>query len=266
MLKLLIELVRREGALALVGGLCLAASVLALLAGLFDPRIVTGLNVWLKPTKFLISFAVFAWTMAWLMEYLPLEATRRKSLGRILSAVLLFEALIITTQAARGTTSHFNTSTVLDATMFYGMGAGIILLSAVMLRILVLFCVRDVDLPGPSLWGIRAGLALFLIGSIPGWFMIHLASHTVGAMDAGPGITWLNWSLTGGDLRIAHFMGLHALQVLPVCGAVISRLVKGRPSSKRIVFAALTTAYSLVMLLTFLQAVTGQPFVRIVSR
>ncbi|MDQ3068302.1 MAG: hypothetical protein M3R55_01060 [Acidobacteriota bacterium] len=33
----------------------------------------------------------------------------------------------------------------------------------------------------------------------------------------------MNWSTAGGDLRAAHFIGLHALQALPILGWVLSR-------------------------------------------
>ena len=64
----------------------------------------------------------------------------------------------------------------------------------------------------------RLGLALFVVGSVQGFLIVGNLGHAVPGPDGGPGLPLINWALDRGDLRVAHFIGLHALQALPLLG------------------------------------------------
>lgn len=78
-------------------------------------------------------------------------------------------------------------------------------------------------------------------------------AHTVGAPDGGPGLPIINWSTRYGDLRVAHFFGMHALQLLPLFGYYVAR----RP--RQVIIVAVLYAASITFLLVL--ALTGKPLI-----
>jgi hypothetical protein len=216
----------------------LAGMLLALMA--LDPREITGVSVWLKPAKFALSITVYLLTMAWLLGELRRARRVVVLLAAVIIGAMLTEQLLITLQAARGTTSHYNSSTPFDSAVFSLMGFGVAANSAAALIALLLFMGERRPSASAYLWGIRLGLAIFLVGSAQGFVMIANAGHTVGAPDGGAGIPVLAWSSVAGDLRVAHFIGIHALQVLPLAGFLIDRWVAA--TSLRIAAVWLTAA------------------------
>ena len=110
-------------------------------------------------------------------------------------------------------------------------------------------------LPDAYVWGIRLGILLFVIFAFQGGAMAARLSHTVGAPDGNTGLPLVNWSKQHGDLRIAHFIGMHALQVLPLFGFYLSKSVKAT-----IIFAAV---YFIITTLLLVQALMGRPLLKL---
>ena len=210
--------------LSYTGWLNVVLAVLALALLPLDHRLVTGALVWLKPLKFALSITAFAWTLGWLLADLPAAAQRSVQLlswGVAMSMAV--EQAVIFTQAARGTTSHYNHSTGLNAVLFGLMGVFIMVNTLMTAWALYLAWRHQPYGPASYVWGLRLGLLVFLVGSVLGGFMIHNQQHTVGAPDGGPGLPGLGWSTRAGDLRAAHFLGMHALQALPLLGWALGR-------------------------------------------
>ncbi len=226
----------------------------------FDSRTILGINPWIKPMKFSASIAIYVWTLAWYLRYL---FERRRAVEIISWGVaisVLTEIVCITLQAARGTTSHFNVATPLDAAIFALMGTMIGINTLLLCWTLLLFFASHPKLPAAYLWGVRLGLLVFLLASAEGVFMIKYGSHTVGAGDGGPGLPFVNWSREHGDLRVAHFAGMHALQILPLVGYSMSRS-RRREAAQVAYTVAFSFLYLGVMVLLFWTALGGRPLV-----
>jgi hypothetical protein len=89
-------------------------------------------------------------------------------------------------------------------------------------------------------------------------------AHAVGVPDDGPGRPFLGWSTTGGDLRVPHFVGMHALQVLPLLAfglEALARRVRAltNAGTRFRVVAAVSGGYAVLLVLLTLQALAGIP-------
>jgi len=244
------------------------ALVNAALAGLFtvlmlvDGRTLLGRNVWTKPWKFATSIAVFSATVGWLLPSLSLAERVERRASYIIGTAMLIEITLISGQAARGVRSHFNASTPLDGGVAAAMGLTITVSTLVVVYVLWRILRTRPPLSAPYLWGIRAGMLLFVVASFEGYLMIANGAHSVGVSPSAPGLPVLNWKLTGGDLRIAHFVGLHALQVLPLTGYVASRWDRLSDRDALRVVGGVGALYGLLVAATFVVAMLGNPLVR----
>jgi hypothetical protein len=246
-----IELKRRNELLFWFGLFNLGVAIACLVLMAFEQTQILGVNRWLKPFKFYASVAIMALTMGWLLHYLN-NAKRIRAYSWLIVLTMFFENGLIITQSIRSTTSHFNTTSSLNGAIFSMMGMLIMLFTIVVIFICIsFFRQKEFSIPAAYVWGIRLGLLCFIIFSLEGGMMVGLLKHTVGAPDGGPGFPVLNWSTEHGDLRIAHFIGIHALQVLPLFGYYIAKT-----KLQTILFS---TAYFLLASALFLQAMKGIP-------
>jgi hypothetical protein len=234
--------------------------VLAVLS-VVDDRVLLGAPLWFKPLKFAISLALYAATLAWMLGQLRERALQRA--GWIVTVAAGVEMAIIVGQAAVGHRSHYNVDTPLSAALWYTMGATIVVLWLATLAVALRFLrAPGRDRPRPdrtATTAIRLGLAVALVGLAEGFLMATAGAHTVGAPDGGPGLAFLGWSTIGGDLRIAHFVGMHALQALPLLAAALGTTRRlGEAARLGLVRTAAAAYTGLVVLLTW-QALRAQP-------
>lgn len=220
-MKFLFSLYQRNPLLTLVGMLMLSLFVLFGFLSFLDERMLYEVSVWNKPMKFSISIALFLWTMAWLLDELPQLAFVEK-VSRWLIALMAIEMLILVIQASRGVPSHFNISTWYDAALFNIMGIAIFINTWWVFRVMLAYGKLS-HLEKAYRWGVQFGMFIFVLSSLEGYVMAARLGHTVGAEDGSTGLPFFGWALHFGDLRVAHFVGLHALQILPLFAWYVAR-------------------------------------------
>jgi len=263
---------RSSPPLTVVGVLMLAAAVASALGILADPRVITGAPAWLKPFKFAVSTAVYSLTLAWIFAWLPEWPRLRRIVGWTTAIVFVLEVALIDVQAWRGTTSHFNASTPLDMTLFTVMGTAIVLQTLMSIGVAVaLWRQRFVD--RTLGWALRLGVTLTILGAMTGPLMTRpteaqlaqvkaggpmpiVGAHTVGGPDGGAGLPVTGWSREHGDLRVPHFIGLHAMQVLPLMAIGLRRWRRPEAVRVRVLFAA-AASYAALFVLLLVQALNG---------
>jgi hypothetical protein len=252
--------------------LMLVAFAVAVVAMGLDHREILGAPRWLKPAKFGISTAIYAFTLAWIFTWLPERRRLKAIVGWIVSVVIVLEVFLIDLQAARGVTSHYNVGTAFDAAVFGIMGTAILIawLASIALTV-VLF--RHTFADEAFGWALRIGMLITVLGQATGGIMTtptlsQLAAarttrmtvsgaHTVGAPDGGAGLPITGWSREHGDLRVGHFVGLHAVQLLPAAALLIGPL--GSAVRRRRAVLLLATAYFALFVILLAQALMGQP-------
>jgi len=233
------------------GLMCFGLAVLFILLTKVTSKQVAGVNSWYKPFKFALSIMFYSWSMAWYCFYLPSFNTNLFSWTIIV--LFGFEIIYIAIQAGRGQLSHYNLSTPIYTILFQMMGLAAALVTIYTAYVGFLFFQYDFpDLSLNYLWGIRSGIVVFVVFSFEGAVMGSRMAHTVGGKDAGAGIPVLNWSKKSGDLRIAHFIGMHALQLLPFLAFYLLKTTMS--------VLIVSTLYGILALYTLIHALNGKPF------
>src|SRR6267142_3271396 len=227
-----------------------------------------GVSPWIKPMKFATSFSTFLWTFAPMLQALRVPEWQKTAARRATAFGVVFEMLFLSAQAWR---SSFATgpATITDTIILQGTSVMISVITTVMLWLTVLYFTRraTADIDNRSmLVAIRFGLVIFMLGNAIGGYMLARGSHTVGAADGGPGLPFTNWSTIAGDLRIAHFIAIHAIQILPMLAWLLSALKPMfRLNRQRVLVCAASCLLFLSVMGTFVQAARGRPLVALLG-
>lgn len=268
--------------LMVMTGVMLVAAVGCVIGLVADDRILTGAPIWLKPFKFAVSIALYSIAWAWVISLLPKRSKVVSASAWTVTLVLAVEYVIIVLQVIRGKRSHFNLQTPFDSAMFSIMGASIVVLWVATL-LLSIVAMRYKFGSYADTIAVRVGTGIAMLGISAAFLMIgptsdqvasmkndtfkgFVGAHSVGVEDGGPGMPVTDWSTTGGDLRIPHFVGMHAMQLFPLMAIALLALATRIPALRpdrvraRLLMVAGGGYTALLGLLTW-QALRGQPMI-----
>ncbi|MDN3585996.1 hypothetical protein QWY86_04915 [Pedobacter aquatilis] len=230
-----------------------ALAFLILLIMPFEHRQIMGINLWIKPLKFAVSIGIYAISWSAILSYFPQQSIIRR-FARFTVFALCFEMLAISSQAARGELSHFNQSGIYNSTVYSLMGT--IITAQTVFSIIVsipMFQSMPQKIGYAMAWALRFGIATSILFALQGGYIGYHMSHTIGGTDGSKGILILNWNRQYGDLRIAHFFGIHALQIIPL-SIWLCRI------KKILLIILIGSCYFLLVSFVFYHALLGRGF------
>jgi hypothetical protein len=246
-------------------GLMAVIPVFAVFA-LFSPAVAQGVNPWIKPIKFSLSFSTFASTISLFLLALRIPEWQLKLARRAIAISVVLEIASLGAQAWRSAFAA-GSHTLVDSVLTQMTNSMVMINTAMVTAMLALYCanrvhVRMVD--RPMMAAIRYSIIIFLLGNAVGGYMLARGSHTVGAADNVPGLPFVNWSTSGGDLRIAHFIAIHAIQIVPLFAYILSQMAP-IPAVKyrKLAVAAVAMGVAVAVGATFVQAALGRPLLPI---
>jgi hypothetical protein len=251
MMTFIEELRGRNETLFYYGLTCFGFAVACLVLSKMYPVQVYQANAWYKPFKFAFSTFTFSWAMAWYCFYLP--SFNIQAFNWTIVLLLSFEIGYIALMASQGKTSHYNVSSPFYSMMFSLMALAATLVTLYTAFVGILFFTSQFpDLPSYYVWGMRLGILIFVIFSFEGFLMGARMSHSVGLENDSSNLFLVGWSKLVGDLRVSHFIGMHALQVLPFISVYVLKNTK--------ITLIVGLLYGALAAFTLVQALNGKPF------
>jgi hypothetical protein len=249
----------------------LVMSIVSLAGTWLDDRTVSNqallANVWAKPLKFQLSMAIQLITVWLALRYLAQTSSAmigQKILIAALVVTVVFEAIYITVQGARGVPSHFNRATLWESWGASTMAVGAYVLVGTSAWIGIVAGWRWLNQANGGrdamLFAIALGFVLMFV--LAGWTGSALGQYrgpfTQPVSSIGVVVPITLWRLDVGDLRISHFMGNHVMQAVPVFAFFVQRK---KSKIKHLLIAAFALAWMLATLYLLQRALANLGFI-----
>ena len=230
---------------------------------------------WLKPFKFFLSSFILTATLPFILREIDEKyAKSAKWISKITIITMGVELIAISIQAFRGVRSHFNFTTLFDSLVFNSMAIAILMFFISQVFLTYRLFQVHFRTKTAKIWSYKLGMIIFLIGAGSGWIMttpnadqfakiksdqtpLEIGSHTIGAADGAEGLPIVGWAKKAGDLRIAHFVGMHALQILPIF-ALLLIILRVREDFHVSLIFQLASSILLFYSATLIQALQGR--------
>ncbi|MFB9928996.1 hypothetical protein ACFORO_30850 [Amycolatopsis halotolerans] len=279
-----LRLFRLHRPLGVLAGAMVLLFAVCVFGLLLDDRTLVNAPLWAKPFKFAVSVALYAPTLAWLLSLVKRGRRAGWWMGTVFAVAMGADmALLVWQVLVQDRPLHFNHATPADVTIGNLLAGGAFTAWGTTAAVVVLLLFQklpDRALTSALRWGTALavagmGLALMMFQPTPaqqkamdgGGMPAMIGGHTVGLEDGGPGLPLLGWSTVGGDMRITHFVGIHAIQALPLLALALVALARRYPVlgnelvRRRLVWTG-AVGYAGVMAITAWQAMRGQSIVR----
>ena len=215
------ELMSRQSVLTIFAAAMLALALPAAVLIILDDRTWREVAIWAKPLKFMLSTAAFAATTAWFVGLLPKNLQASPLVHRLAWVVVItstFEVGYISLQAVLGQGSHHNTGDPLHAALFGLMAIAAAGLTATQAVLTGLIWRHSLERDSVFERAVIVGLILTFALATASGFMLGGQQP-----PAGTGLPLLGWHLGQADARPAHFLGVHAHQLIPLAGWLLQR-------------------------------------------
>lgn len=220
-----------------------------------NPNPILGVSGWIKPVKFCLSITIIAWTMGYYMQFLENQVQVRLYSWSLI-VLLSIEIILISYQASQGKISHFNQEDYRGKIIFGTMAFAISLFIVHTAYISLLFFSQTTFRANQTtILAIKLSLLITLLFACEGFIMGAILKHTIGNPDGSKGLPIVNWSQQYGDLRVAHFFGIHALQCIPILNYYLAK-------TKNHTYI-IAICYFLFVSLTLVQALNAKPFIKL---
>lgn len=242
----------------------LAVIPLLLIATVIDQRTLNDVNIWTKPLKFNVSIALYLGTLGWFSGWIDRSVMQRswyRAYTWIICGAMLIMLPWLYGAALIGEPAHYNRTHPILAPLYALMGVVSVVFTTGTLVVAGLVASNKQSplktyFRHAVVWSliISFGFTVVLAGELA-----SMDSHWIGGTPSDANGLWpFGWSRDGGDLRVAHFFSLHAMQFIPL--AAVLTLPKRLASNPRVCAGALSLVYCSLILYVYFQAKQGMPF------